>query len=334
MSCQSLIGEQLRTRRRLVTALCVVAAGRVVKANAQPTFPQRPLVLVVPYAAGGEADATARRMAVGLDRVLRQPIVVENLSGASGGLAARRLLRARADGYTLMFATTSELVVAPTVNPQLGYQASDFSLIAIYGRAPMALVVRAGLRVQTTEAFIETARRQPGQLSMGTTGRQSLQALAGQTLARAAGVELLHVPYQSGHQLMLDLATGQIDSVVVPLPSALNQARQWGHVVLGTLSVARGSAHPQVPTVNEGPLLRGVASEIWSGLVAPAGIAPQVAAVLHQAVQALLADPVFHALRLELGDLPAAPMPSVEFSELVRADEIRLRAVVRKTPLL
>jgi len=168
---------------------------------------------------------------------------------------------------------------------------------------------------------------------MGTTGSQSLQALAAQNLAQAADLDLLHVPYQSGQQLMLDLASQQIDSVVVPLSSALNQAHMWGHVVLGTLSAARSPASLQVPTVNEGRLLHGVTSEIWSGLAAPAGLSSEVLVVLHRAVQALLTGPAFHALRLELGDLPAPPMPTTDFVELARADEVRLRAVVRQTPL-
>ncbi|RYF83619.1 MAG: tripartite tricarboxylate transporter substrate binding protein [Comamonadaceae bacterium] len=290
------------------------------------------MTLVVPYAAGGEADTTARRMAAALAQQLAQPVVVDNQPGASGGLAARRVLRARPDGHTLMFGTTSELVVAPAVNPQLNYRVSDFSLIALYGRAPMALVVRAGLGVASIDAFIDEARRQPGRLSMGATGRQSLQALAAQSLARAAGVQLLHVPYQSGLQLMHDLASGRIDAVVVPLPAALHQARQWGHVVLGTLSATRSWASSQTPTVNEGRWLKGVVSEIWAGLVAPAGLHPEVAAVLHRAVQALLADAAFHALRLGLGDVPAEPMSADAFAQFVRAEDARLRELVRLQP--
>ena len=122
----------------------------------------------------------------------------------------------------------------------------------------MALVVRAGLRLSTVDAFIEEARRLPGQISMGTTGSQSLQALAAQSLAQAADLKLLHVPYPSGHQLMLGLANQQIDAVVVPLPSALNQFRQWGDVVLGTLSTERSLARPQVP-----PSMRGGYCTVW-----------------------------------------------------------------------
>ncbi|MBB1603798.1 tripartite tricarboxylate transporter substrate binding protein [Variovorax sp. UMC13] len=292
------------------------------------------MTLVVPYAAGGEADTTARRMAAAMAMQLAQPMVVENMPGASGGLAARRLLRARADGYTLMFGTPSELVVAPAVNPQWGYQASDFSLIAMYGRAPMALVVRAGLGVQSIDAFIDEARRLPGRFSIGATGRQSLQAMAAQALTKAADVQLLHLSYQSGAQLMIDLASGRIDAAMVPLPAALNQARQWGHLVLGTLSAMRDPASPQTPAVNEGRALQGVVFEIWSGLVAPRGLAPEVAAVLQGAVQVLLADAAFHALRQGLGDLPARPMSSADFERFVLAEEARLRKVVSQSPLI
>lgn len=323
-----------RARRSFLATFGALGATCLGRLHAQPAFPERPLTLVVPYAAGGEADITARRMAGALARELGQPVVVENQAGASGGLAARRVLRAKADGYTLMFGTTSDLVVAPAVNAQLGYRGLDFSLIAMYSHAPMALVVRAALGVQSVDAFIEEARRQAGRLSMGATGRQSLQALAAQSLARAAGVQLLQVPYQSGSQLTQDLASGRIDAVVVPLPAALHQARQWGHIVLGTLSATRSLASPRTPTVNEGRTLRGVVSEIWAGLVAPAGLAPDVATALHRAVQALLVDPAFHVLRMRLGDVPALPMSVAEFAQFVQAEEARIREVVRQSPLM
>lgn len=325
--------EKCSSRRSFLLTLGASGVARMGPVYAEVAFPQRPLTLVVPYAAGGEADVTARRMAVALARQLAQPVIVENMAGASGGLAARRVLRAKADGYTLMFGTTSDLVVAPAVNPQLGYQSSDFSLIAMYGHAPMALVVRVGLGVQSIDAFIDEARRQPGRLSMGATGRQSFQALAAQSLARAAGVQLLHVPYQKGTQLMHDLSSGRIDAVVVPLPAALHQARQWGHIVVGTLSNARSLASPDTPTVNEGRSLKGVVSEIWAGLVAPAGLAPEVMASLHRAVQALLVDPAFHVLRMRLADVPAPPMSAAEFARFVQAEESRMRDIVRQLPL-
>lgn len=311
-----------------------MGTASVVPVRAAVPFPQRPLTLVVPYAAGGEADTTARRMAAALARVLAQPVVVENMAGASGGLAARRVLRAKADGYTLMFGTTSELVVAPAVNPQLGYRASAFSLIALYGRAPMALVARAGLGVDSAEAFIDEARRRPGVLTVGATGRQSMQALAAQGFARAAGVQLLHVPYQSGAQLMHDLASGRVDASVTSLAAALYQARQWGLSVLGILSATRSEASPYTPTVNEGRQLKGVVSEIWAGLVGPVGLAPEVQAVLHRAVQALLNDRKLHALRVRLGDVPALPMSSQDFARFVQGEDVRLRALVRQTGLV
>ena len=332
MTGRPLVSPARKARRSFLLSLGAAGAACIGQVRAQAALLHRPVTLVVPYAAGGEADTTARRMAAALAQQLGQPMVVDNQPGASGGLAARRVLRARADGHTLMFGTTSELVVAPAVNQQLGYRASDFSLIALYGRAPMALVVRAGLGLASIDAFIDEVRRQPGRLSMGATGRQSLQALAAQSLARAADVQLLHVPYQSGSQLMHDLASGRIDAVVVPLPAALHQARLWGHGVLGTLSATRSWASPQTPTVNEGRWLKGVVSEIWAGLVAPAGLAPEVAAVLHRAVQALLADPAFHALRLGLGDVPAQPMPAADFERFVQAEDARLRELVRLAP--
>lgn len=323
-----------RERRAFLFTLGLPGLGCSALAGAASAFPLRPLTLVVPYAPGGEADTTARRMAAALALQLAQPVVLENMPGASGGLAARRVLRARADGYTLMFGTPSELLVAPALNPQWRYQASDFSLIAMYGRAPMALLVRPGLGVQSTDAFIEKARRMPGCFSIGATGRQSLQAMAAQTLTRAADVQLLHVPYQSGSQLMIDLTSGRIDAVLVPLPAAWHQARQFGHIVLGTLSAKRDPSSPQTPTVNEGRSLKGVAFEIWAGLLAPAGLAPDVAATLHRGIQMLLADAAFHALRTGLGDLPAQPMSSADFEQFVLAEEARLHSVVRQSPLI
>jgi tripartite-type tricarboxylate transporter receptor subunit TctC len=220
-------------------------------ATAQAPYPDRPITLVVPNAAGGAADNLARSVADELGKRLKQSVVVENLGGASGAIAAQKVLRAAPDGYTLLFGTTSDMVVTPIANRAAGYAAKDFTPIGKVGTTPMTLVARPNLGVSTADQMAALAKQKPNGLSIGTTGNASLQAFAAVALQRAAGIDLLGVPVQGwrtdGDN---DLLAGQIDLGVMTLPAAMTHVRAGKLVLLGVLSQqARGrcarDAHDQ-----------------------------------------------------------------------------------------
>ncbi|MFO1327923.1 MAG: tripartite tricarboxylate transporter substrate binding protein [Rubrivivax sp.] len=314
------------TRRTLAAALAA-SLGRPGIARAQASFPDRPLTLVVPNAAGGAADSLARAVAEMLSRQLGQPVVVENIGGASGALGAQRVLRAAPDGHTLLFGTTSDMVVTPIANRAAGYAVRDFTPIAQVGVTPMTLVARPTLGIANAEQLAQQARQRPNGLSVGTTGNASLQAFAAVALQRAAGIDLLGVPYKGGAPLLNDLLAGQLDLGLITLPAALPQVRAGKLTMLGVLSPGRLSIAPEQPLLGESPSFKGVVVEIWAAIAGPKGLPTAVTDRLALAVKAVLEDREFSERRARQGDLPVPWRPPAEFGTFLAAEEARYRAL-------
>lgn len=315
----------LRRRWRAVAASFL--ALLVGPAAAQGAYPARPITWVVPNAAGGAADNLARSLAEEMGKRLGQSVVVENLGGASGALGAQRVLRAAADGYTLLFGTTSDMVVTPIANKAAGYAARDFTPIGKVGVTPMTLVARQGLGVASADQLAALARSKPNGLSVGTTGHASLQAFAAVALQRAAGIDLLGVPYKGGAPLTNDLLAGQIDLGVMTLPAAMTQVRAGKLVLMGVLSTQRAAAAPEMPTINESQAFKGVAVEIWAALAGPPGLPAPVVDRLSRALQEVLNDKDFNERRSKLGDVAVPYATPAEFGRFLLAEDERYRAL-------
>jgi tripartite-type tricarboxylate transporter receptor subunit TctC len=303
--------------RPLLTALL---AG-LLAASAARAWPDKPITLVVPNAAGGAADNLARGMAEELSKRLKTPVVVENVAGASGALGAQKVLRAPADGYTLLFGTTSDMVVTPVANPAAGYAVKDFAPIARVGVTPMTLMARPGLGVAGMDQLVALAKAKPGAVSIGVTGNVSLQAFGVVALSRAAGIELLSVPYKGGAPLANDLLGGQLDLALMALPGSLPYARSGKLQMLGVLSETRAAAAPDMPTVNEGGSVKGVHIEIWAALAGPPRLPPAIVERLNAAVRETLLDKDFSERRAKLGDMPVPPTSAAEFGRFLQAEE-------------
>lgn len=304
-----------------------LAAACAGAAHAQGTYPDKPVTLVVPNAAGGAADNLARSIAEELTRRLGQTVVVENTGGASGAIGAQRVLRSAPDGYTLLFGTTSDMVVTPIANRAAGYSVRDFTPIAKVGVTPMTLVARPDLGATTLDQVVELARRRPNGLSVGTTGSASLQAFATVALQRAAGIDLLGVPYKGGAPLLNDLLGGQLDLGVLTLPAALSQVRAGKLTMLGVLADRRPSSAPDLPTVNESKSVKGVVVEIWAAIAGPAHLPGPVVDRLSRAVQAILADAEFTERRARLGDMAVPYQTPAEFGRYLLAEDERYRSL-------
>jgi len=312
-------------RRSLIACAALALSGAAAPAFPQGAFPQRAITLVVPNAAGGAADVLARAFGEELSRHLGQPVVVENLGGASGALAAQRVLRAPADGYTLLFGTTSDLVVTPIANRAAGYTTREFTPVAKVGITPMTLVARPGLNVTNAEQLAALARQKPQGLTVGVTGTASLQALAAVSVQRAARIDLLGVPYKGGAPVVTDLLGGQIDLAVLTLPAALPLVRQGKAVMLGVLSEKRSPAAPEQPTLGESPSFRGVAVDIWAAVMGPSNLPPAVVERLNQAARLVLEDPRYVEARTRAGDTSAPPAAPADLARFVASEEARYR---------
>ncbi|MDE2604574.1 MAG: tripartite tricarboxylate transporter substrate binding protein [Burkholderiales bacterium] len=311
-------------RRR---ALATLAAFAATPAFASGSYPDRPIYLIVPNAPGGPADNLARDLAQELGKRLQQTVVVENAPGASGVIAAQKVLRSPADGYTLLFGTTTEVVVTPIAIPTAGYTSRDFTPVAEVGVTQMTLVARPGLGISNADQLAALARQKPRALTVGTTGNASLQAFATMALQRAGGIELLPVPYKGGAIVMNDLLGGQLDLAVVALPGALPYVRSGKLRMIGILSDKRAPAAPDLPTINESRSFKEVAVEIWAGLVGPSHLPPAVVDRLSQAVKEVLADKAFSERRTRNGDMPVPYAPPAQFGSFILSEEERFRSL-------
>ncbi len=312
-------------RRALLAALAGAAFGTAAWADTK--YPERPVTLVVPYAAGAATDNLARAFAEELAARLGQPVIVENLGGASGMLGAQRVLRSSPDGYTLLFGTTSDMVVTPIANRSAGYTTKDFTPVAKVGVTQMVVVTKPGLGLTHIDQLVALARQKPNGLSLGTTGTASLQAFAAVALQRAAGIDLLGVPYKGGAPMLNDLLAGQLDLGVTTLPTALAQLKGGKLVALGLLSDKRAAAAPDIPTVNESQAVKGVNIEIWAALAGPPKLPAAVLEILSRAAQSLLTDKAFIERRAKNGDqTPPFEVPA-EFGRFLASEEQRYRTL-------
>lgn len=315
------------SRRLWLAAAAACAVVAAFPSAAQGTVPEKPITLVVPNAPGGAADSLARGVAEEWGKRLKQTVIVENVSGASGAIAAQKVARATPDGYTLLFATTTELIVTPIANKAAGYGLAQFTPIAKVGVTPMVLVARPGLGVQNIDQLVALAKQKSNGLSVGTTGTASLQAFATVAVQRAAGIDLLGVPYKGGAQIVTDLLGGQLDLGVMTLPGALPHVRGGKLQMMGLLSDKRASSTPEMPTVNESRAVRGVEVAIWAGIAGPANLPPAVIERLNRSLQEVVTDREFTERRAKLGDMAVPRGSAAEFARFLAAEDERYRAL-------
>ena len=293
-------------RRTFTAALAASLASPMAWAQAQP-YPARPITLIVPFSAGGGVDATARLLTARLGELLGQPVVIENVAGAAGTIGTQKVARASADGYTLLFAVASPLNVAPLVAPSaVRYDTfKDFTPIATVGVSPFVLIGRTALPAATMGELIGLAKGQPGKLNFGTDGVGTSLHVTAELIKQGAGLDIVHVPYKSGPQVLTDVAGGQLDLAVLPLSLALPFIRDGKVRAYGVTSRQRAPIAPGVPALAETPVLKDFEVDSWLGLLAPAGVPAPVVRQWVQAIETLVKDPGVVA---RLGEIAVRPL--------------------------
>lgn len=231
-------------KRSLFSLLCGVAA---LQASAQ-TFPSKAINLVVPYPAGGPSDFVARQLQPELNRLLGQPVIIENIGGVGGAIGIQKVLSAPADGYNMTLGTPMELVLAPLAMSAVKFKPDDMKLVAQLVTTTMVLITRKDLPANNVEELIAMAKK-PGakELSYGSVGPGSLYHLIGEKFAQQTGTKMLHVPYKGAAPLMTDLMGGQIDMVFIPLAGSTPAMITEGKVK--ALGLTTKTAHPRFPNI-------------------------------------------------------------------------------------
>jgi tripartite-type tricarboxylate transporter receptor subunit TctC len=248
-------------------------------------FPQRPITLVVPFAPGGGSDSLARELGKLMQEKLGQPIVVDNRGGAGGAIAAAQVAQARADGYTLLFVTSTFVTVAAT-DRKLPYDIlKDFTPIAMLGRGPLLLVVNKDLPISTVAQLVDAAKKKPDAFNYVSAGPGSINHLAGELFVQRTGAKMTHVPYKGSGPATMDLIGGQAQVFFATVPTILGQVKGDKVRLIGTTAKARTRLFPNVPTVQESGV-KDFNVETWWGIVGPPGMPSDVVATLNKAINA------------------------------------------------
>jgi tripartite-type tricarboxylate transporter receptor subunit TctC len=314
--------------RRLASALCIwVAVWPASAALAQSPAPERPVRLVVPFAAGGATDILARLVAERLSRTQGQPVVVENRAGANGAIGSEQVAKAPPDGLTLLAVTAGTHAINRSLYRNLPYDpVRDFTPVAMLGSAANVLVVHPSVPAQSVPELVTHLRRNPGKLHFGSAGSGSTLHLSGEMFKAMAGVQMVHIPYKGGGPAQADLLGGHIHMMFDSISAALPHIQSGRVRALAVTGAERSHALPALPTIAEAGV-PGYAATAWFGIVGPAGLPAAVTERLNQAINAILAEPDTRAQLTKLGAEPK-PMSPAQFGAFVRAEVDKWAKVV------
>ncbi|WP_336691455.1 tripartite tricarboxylate transporter substrate binding protein [Delftia acidovorans] len=287
-------------------------------APAQPSYPARAITLVVPFAPGGGTDSIARDIAKNLGERLGQPVVVDNRGGAGGAIGAAAVAKAPADGYTLLFAT-STFITNAAVEAKLPYDPlKDFAPVAMIGRGPLLLVVSRQVGATSVAQLVAAARAQPQGLNYCSAGNGSINHLAGEMFRQRAGLELTHVPFKGSGPATVELLAGRVDLFFATVPTILAQVREGKLPLLAVTSARRSPLFPDTPTVAEAGL-PGFEVGTWWGVLAPGKTPKAIVDALNRAVnEAAAAEPM--PGRLEHEGASAVRLTPAAFGEELRKE--------------
>lgn len=286
-------------------------------------YPVRPVRLLVGQAPGGQTDTIARAVAQRLSERWQMAVVVENQAGASGTIAARTVAHAPPDGHTLLLGSSASLVLAPVTLGDVGYDPlRDLVVVGRIARVTYGLVVRAELGTATLREFVALARERPGALTVATVGPASSVGILATQFARAAGIDLLQVPYKGGAPGVQALLAGQVDATICDVSAVRTQVAAGALRLLALVGPQRSQLAPDVPTLRESGYA-GVGDDPWYALAAPAQTPAAVIESLYAAVRATTQDPEmrrrFGALGYEMFDESQADSARALSAELAHA---------------
>jgi tripartite-type tricarboxylate transporter receptor subunit TctC len=318
----------MKLRRLLLASLALVTASAFAQTG---TFPDRPLRVVVPFAAGGNVDIVTRIIAGGLSESLGQSVVVENKAGANGVIGAESVARAAPDGYTLFIATAETMALSPFLMKSLPYDPlKDFAAIGLMDDFPFTLTVNPQLPVKTVADFIAHARANDGKLNFSSWGTGSIGQIAFEQFKQATGIRMEHVPFKGAAPAIMAVATGEVHAFMATLSVARPQAASGRVKILAITTDERDPTAPEIPTLRElgvDVVIRG-----WHILVAPAATPPAVISRLNSALINTVRRRDISEKLVGVGVRPITSTPS-EAQAMIRSENARWRDVALKAGL-
>lgn len=292
-------------------------------------FPQRPIKLIVPLAAGGTGDTLSRAVGDEMAKELGQPVVVENRPGAGGLIGAESAMKAPPDGYTILSVSPAHVII-PALYARPTYDAiKDFEPVTVLANTHQVLVAHPSLPANTLEELVDYARKNPGKINYGSSGTGSATHLNMELIRASTGIDIIHVPYRGSTQARQDVLAGVVQLVVDGLLPSLPLIRDGKLKALALTSTKRSVNAPEIPTMAEAGI-PGYAADIWYGIVAPAGTPKDVVATLHRAAAKALNEPGLRERLKKLDADPVANSPE-EFRNLLEKERTTWTKVVQDT---
>jgi tripartite-type tricarboxylate transporter receptor subunit TctC len=292
------------------------------------SYPNKPIKVIVGYAAGGAVDIVARTIGQSISGSLGQPVVVENKPGAGTNIAVKATITAEPDGYTLMMAANALAANMSLYQPAPFDAERDLVAVSLIGRVPVVIAANPNAPFNTAKQLIDAAKGKPNSIAYGSPGNGSTPHMAIELFARAAGIDLQHIPYRGGTPAITDVIGGQLPLVAVNALEVLPHVKSGKLKVLAVLSPNRSSIFPDVPTIAESGF-PGFEASVWYGLVAPAATPKPIVQKLHEEVQkALQTKEVRERMNAVGGEV--VPGSAEMFTNLIRSERARYSKLVRE----
>ena len=325
----------MNTTLRRVSALLsgLLLAGAV---SAQ-TYPSKAVTLLVPYPAGGLSDVIARTVNNTLSKNMGQPVIVDNLGGASGSIAAQKVLNAPADGQIIFQGSPNELILAPLAISAVKFKSEDFRLVQMIATAQIAFLARKDLPVRNVDEFLEYARKEAAQgrpITYASVGPGSFYHLLGEHLSKITNIPMTHVPYKGAAPANQDLIGGQVDIFLAPFGKAYDELQKQGKLkVLAMLNSVRLESVKDYPAISESKSLKNFTFNIWTGYFVKKDTPEPIVQVIHKAITDSLTDPAVRGGLEANSQLVAKPLSLQAVGKAYADGTAQFRAIAKSINL-
>ena len=314
----------LSRRAALACSLAVLASAPAVAQ--EPSYPSKPITIVVGYPPGGSTDLTGRVVATELGNRLGVPVVIENIGGAGGAIGAQKVASAAPDGYTLLVGASNEIAINKLVTKKVKYDIKDFTAIGLIASQPLVLVASTGSGVKNLAEFTQKVSKNPGKFSYGSSGVGTALHLAGEMVKQQGNLFMAHIPYRGVAPLTNDLMGNNLEYGVFVLSSGLPHIKSGKVIALGTTEATRSAATPDIPAISESAQYKNVDIGVWFALMAPAHLPKPVFDKLKKALNEALQAPELRKKLESSGSTVSSP--SVNIDKFLAAEVAKYKQIV------
>lgn len=320
------------TLSALLVASLSIAAASSVCAQALDNYPIRPVTIVVPFPPGGGTDVGARLVAQKLSLKWGHPVIVENRGGAAGRLGADLVAKAKPDGYTLLVGNVGTQSVNPALYKKMPYDADKaFAPIGMIAELPLVMLITPTLPWQNVKDVVEAAKKEPGKITVASSGAGGAPHLAGEIFQQASGTKMLHIAYKGGGPAALDLMAGHVNIYFGTVLESVGHVKSGKLKGLGVTSASRSPALPELPTIAESGFA-GFDTGSWIGLLAPAGTSSAIISKISADLREVLALPDTKNTLITQGATPW-PMTPEQFAARIHSDRQRYGKIIEENNL-